>query len=151
MKKLHFTTDIDAPAHDVWATMLADPTYREWTSVFNADSHFDGTWDVGGTIRFLGSDGNGSVGGMIATVVDNRPGEFVSLEYVGQILDGADDTTSEDAVAMAGMHELYSFSATDSGTRVTVNVDSFDEFAPTLTEWWPQALARLKEIAERVS
>lgn len=148
MKKLHFTADIHAPARDVWAVMLAESTFREWTSAFNSDSHFEGTWEVGARIRFVGLDSNGSVGGMIATVIDNRPGEFVSLEYVGQIIDGVDDTTSDFAVSVTGTHELYSFTTTDSGTRITVNVDSLDEFAPMFTERWPLALARLKEIAE---
>ncbi|KGJ76909.1 hypothetical protein GY21_09015 [Cryobacterium roopkundense] len=155
MKKLHFTVDVDAPARHVWATMLDETTYREWTGAFNSDSnsdsHFEGTWEVGDTIRFVGLDSTGSVGGMIATVVDNRPGEFVSLEYVGQVLDGVDDTTSEIARAITGTHELYSFTEINSGTRVTVNVDSLDELASMFTELWLLALARLKDLAELTS
>ncbi|KFF60915.1 hypothetical protein JF66_01320 [Cryobacterium sp. MLB-32] len=149
MKKLHFTVDIDASPHTVWSTMLGAATYREWTRAFNSDSHVEGTWEVGSTMRFLGLDSNGSVGGMVATVIDNRPGEFVSLEYVGQITDDADDTTSDFAVSIAGTHEVYSFTATESGTRLTVNADSLDEFAPMFTEQWPLALNQLKQIAER--
>ncbi|WP_051972969.1 hypothetical protein [Cryobacterium sp. MLB-32] len=129
MKKLHFTVGVDAPARHLWATMLDETTYREWTGAFNSnsnsDSHFEGTWEVGDTIRFVGLDSKGSVGGMIATVVDNRPGEFVSLEYVGQVLDGVDDTTSEFARAITGTHELYSFTAIEAlgGALVTRRVE----------------------------
>jgi len=149
MKKLHFTVDIQAPPHSVWATMLDDAAYREWTRAFNSDSHFEGTWEVDSTMRFLGLGSDGSVGGMIATVVENRPGEFVSVEYTGQVISGGDDTTSDFALKVAGTHEVYTFTAIDSGTRLTVNMDGLDELVPMFSEQWPVALNRLKQLAER--
>ncbi|HET9348156.1 MAG TPA: hypothetical protein VFO13_03345, partial [Arthrobacter sp.] len=76
---------INAPVQDVWTTMLNDATYREWTSVFNSDSYYEGDWSQGSEIRFLGPDGDGSLAGMIATVEENRPNELISLRYIGQI------------------------------------------------------------------
>ncbi len=49
--------------------MLEDATYREWTSAFNeTGSYYEGDWNPGSEIRFLGPDDEGSLGGMIATV-----------------------------------------------------------------------------------
>ncbi|MCU1549275.1 MAG: hypothetical protein JWO29_2226, partial [Arthrobacter sp.] len=31
MEKLSYSVKINAPVQDVWATMLNDATYREWT------------------------------------------------------------------------------------------------------------------------
>lgn len=148
MQKLHFAIDIDAPVHVVWNTMLTDETYREWTSVFHQGSYYEGSWEAGNTIRFLGPNEDGSEGGMIATVVENRTNEFLSLEYLGQIVDGVDDTTSELAKKFIGSHENYTFSESGGVTSVTVDIDSDDEFADMFTEAWPKALTKLKEIAE---
>ncbi|MDQ0076017.1 hypothetical protein [Arthrobacter oryzae] len=148
MKKLRYSAKINAPVGDVWTTMLSDSTYRKWTSAFNQGSYFQGDWAKGSEIRFLGPDDEGSLGGMIAVVEENRPGEFISLRYVGQIVNGADDTTSDEAKKFIGTHENYSFSEDAGVTTVDVVLDSEDDFAAMFDEAWPVALAKLKEITE---
>jgi uncharacterized protein YndB with AHSA1/START domain len=148
MEKLRYSVKINAPAQDVWTTMLDDASYRQWTSVFNSGSYYEGGWDKGGEIRFLGPDDDGKLGGMIATVEESRPYEFVSLRYTGQIMDGADDTTSDAAKSFIGSHENYAFKEADGVTTVEVELDSADEFVAEFNAAWPLALARLKELAE---
>lgn len=148
MEKLRYSVKINAPVRDVWNVMLDDASYRDWTSVFNSGSYYQGNWDKGSEIRFLGSDDDGKLGGMIATVEENRPHEFISLRYTGQIVGGADDTTSEAAKTFIGSHENYSFKEADGVTTVDVELDSEDEFVAEFNAAWPLALARLKEIAE---
>ncbi|GGI77442.1 SRPBCC domain-containing protein [Pseudarthrobacter scleromae] len=149
MEKLKFEVDINAPAGTVWATMLDDATYREWTSAFSeTGSFYEGDWNAGSEIRFLGPDGEGSVGGMIATVEECRPNEFVSLRYLGQIVRGVDDTTSDAAQEFIGAHENYSFTEADGVTKVEVEVESVEDWVAMLNETWPVALAKLKDLAE---
>lgn len=148
MKKLNYTVNINAPVRTVWTTMLDDATYREWTSEFNAGSYFEGDWSQGSEIRFLGPDEKGSLGGMIAMVEESRPNEYMSLRYVGQIVDGQDDTSSDAAKEFIGTHERYSFSEADGVTTVDVELDSEDEYVDMFNDAWPKALAKLKEISE---
>jgi uncharacterized protein YndB with AHSA1/START domain len=148
MEKLSYSVKINAPVQDVWATMLNDATYREWTSAFNEGSYYEGDWEAGSEIRFLGPDEEGSVGGMIATVEESRPNEFISLRYLGQFVDGAADTSSDEAKSFIGMHENYAFSESGGVTLVEVELDSEDEFTAMFNESWPVALAKLKEITE---
>ena len=149
MEKLKFEVTIKAPAQTVWATMLDDATYREWTSAFSeTGSFYEGDWNPGSEIRFLGPDGEGSVGGMIATVEEIRPHEFVSLRYLGQIVGGVEDRTSDAAKEFIGAHENYSFTEAGGVTRVEVELDSVDEWAAMLNDTWPVALAKLKDLAE---
>jgi uncharacterized protein YndB with AHSA1/START domain len=153
MKKLQFSTKINAPVQTVWSTMLDDATYREWTSEFQKGSHYEGDWNQGSEIRFLGPDENGSTGGMLATVEESRPHEFVSLRYLGQIVDGVNDTTSDEARSFAGTHENYTFTPADGMTVLDVEIDlgadSDDEFVQMFNELWPKALDKLKAICER--
>ena len=47
MKPLHFSVAIHAPKTRVHQLMLADRTYREWTSAFAEGSCYQGSWDKG--------------------------------------------------------------------------------------------------------
>lgn len=153
MEKLQFSTRIKAPVQTVWNTMLDDASYREWTSEFQEGSYYEGDWNQGSDIRFLGPDNNGSTGGMLATVEESRPHEFVSLRYLGQIVDGVDDTTSDEAKSFAGMHENYMFRQSDGMTVLDVEIDlgadSDDEFVQMFNDLWPKALDKLKAMCER--
>jgi uncharacterized protein YndB with AHSA1/START domain len=153
MEKLQFSTRINAPVQTVWSTMLGDATYREWTSVFHEGSYYEGDWNQGSEIRFLGPDETGSLGGMLATVEESRPNEFVSLRYLGQIVDGVNDTSSDEAKSIAGTHENYTFRQSDGKTvldvEIDVDADSDDEFVQMFNDLWPKALDKLKAICER--
>ena len=148
MDRLHFTTRIDAPVHTVWTTMLDESTYREWTRLFHDGSHFIGSWNLGRVIRFLAPGDDGTRSGLVARVVANRPDEFISLEYLGAVSGGIDDTTSAHARRFAGSHEDYSFSESDGVTTLVVEVDTDEEFTAMFAAQWPRALARLTELAE---
>ena len=125
------------------------PRTGEWTSAFNEKgSYYEGEWNPGNEIRFLGPDNEGAVGGMIATVEESRPYEFISLRYLGQIVRGVDDRTSDEAKKFIGAHENYSFTEAQGVTTVKVELDSEDEWAAMLNESWPVALTKLKDLAE---
>ncbi|TFD33038.1 SRPBCC domain-containing protein [Cryobacterium cryoconiti] len=148
MDKLHFTTRIDAPVHTVWTTMLDQSTYREWTRLFHDGSHFVGSWNPGQVIRFLAPGDDGTLRGLVARVVDLRPDELISLEYLGEVSGGINDTTSAHAQRFAGAHEDYSFRESDGVTTLVVEVDTDEEFTAMFAAQWPRALARLTELAE---
>ena len=149
MKTLHFSTTIDAPVEVVSKTMLDDATYREWTSTFSPGSYFEGSWQPGSEIRFLG-DGHEDepLGGMVGVIAEHRPHEFVSIEYTGVILNGAFDTSSEYAQKLKGTHENYTFSESEGVTTLTVDLDVDEEEADMFEEMWPRSLDKLKELAE---
>jgi uncharacterized protein YndB with AHSA1/START domain len=148
METQHYSMEIDAPVERVWETMLDDATYRQWTSVFSPGSYFEGSWMTGSEIRFLGSAEEGEPGGMVGVIRENRPHEFVSIEYRGQIIDGVEDTESDDARSFIGTHENYSFAEADGVTTVSVDIDVDEKWADDFAEEWPRALAKVKELAE---
>jgi uncharacterized protein YndB with AHSA1/START domain len=147
MEKMRFGEQVDAPVYTVWAAMLGPEGYREWTGVFSPGSYFDGSWDEGSVIRFLGpggDDGEG-FGGLAAVVEENRTHEYVSLRYTAEIADGVENTESP----IVGVHETYAFSERDGATTVDVELDSVPGYTDMMSDVWPQGLAKLKEIAER--
>ncbi|SDK71194.1 Uncharacterized conserved protein YndB, AHSA1/START domain [Cryobacterium psychrotolerans] len=147
MEKLNFTVEVNAPVHTVWTTMLDDATYRQWTSPFNAaGSWYEGSWVLGSEIRFIGPDTDGSLGGMIATVIENKSDERVTLEYLGEILRGVE--YRDERSKFFGGRETYSYSESGGVTTVRVDLDSEEDFSAMFREMWPLALDRLKAIAE---
>ena len=150
MQRLHFSTVIDAPKEKVWRTMLDDAPYREWTSAFNPGGYYRGDWSKGSKILFLGLDPEtGKEGGMVSRIAENKPYEFISIEHLGIVQDGKEDTTSEVARKWAPALENYTFKEKDGATEVLVDVEVEDEHAAMFQEMWPRALQKLKELGEQ--
>lgn len=144
LQKLHFSVEINASKEKVWHTMLNDETYRKWTSAFTEGSYFEGSWDQGSKILFLDPDRNG----MVAKIAENKPYEFISIEHIGFVANGDEDTESEGAKAFAGAHENYTFRETGGKTEVSVDMDTNEEYKAMFEDAWPKALAKLKELSE---
>lgn len=150
MQKAHYSIVINAPKEKVWHTMLDDATYRQWTNAFHEGSYYQGSWEQGSKILFLGPDENGKAdGGMIGRIAENRPYEFVSIEMLGMIENGVEDTTSEAVKKWTPAHENYTFTEKDGATEVVVDIDVADEYQAMFDEMWPRSLKVLKELAEK--
>ncbi len=152
MKKLQFKKEIIATAQKVYETMLGlkdKSTYEFWTSAFNPTSTYEGSWEKGSKIYFVGTDENGNRGGMVSEIEENLPARFLSIRHFG-ILDGdMEVTTGEQVEKWAGGHENYSFQESNGITTVTVDMDVVDEYLDYFNETYPKALEKLKEICER--
>jgi uncharacterized protein YndB with AHSA1/START domain len=144
--KMQFSIDITAPKQRVWDTMLGAKTYSEWTSAFSPSSYFEGDWSEGSRIRFLGKDENGNLCGMSSRIVANRKFEFLGIEHLSGINNGAEEVAGESA--WAGACEDYHFSEASGVTTVRVEQDMVPEYEAMFQEMWPNALSKLKSLAE---
>jgi hypothetical protein len=149
MQKLNFSIVINAPKEKVWNTMLEDKTYRKWTEVFSPGSHYVGSWDKGSKILFLGPNENGELGGMVSRIKENRLYEYISIEHLGLVQDGKEDTTSDEVKQWAGSLENYTFKNIDGKTELLVDMDINDDYKEMFEGMWPNALNKLKELAEK--
>ncbi len=148
MVKLHFETEINAPAEKVFRLMLADKTYREWTKLFNPTSRYEGSWEKGSKILFLGTDEKGNEGGMVSRIKDNILNRFISIEHYGVINDGKEITTGAEVEKWAGGLENYTFEEKNGKTLLSVDTDTTPEYKTYFEETWPKALNKIKEICE---
>lgn len=151
MKKIQFKKEINASAQKVYELMLGlndKSDYEYWTAAFNPTSSYEGSWDKGSKIYFVGQDENGKRGGMISEIVENNPAVFVSIKHNG-ILDGDTEiTTGEQVEKWAGSHENYSYQERNGITTLTVDIDTLDEYQDYFNNTYPVALDKLKEKAE---
>lgn len=150
MQKLHTSILINASREKVWETMIGQETYKEWTSAFNPGSRYEGNWDQGSTIRFIGPDPQtGEEGGIISRVAKNRPYEYISIEHLGIIKNGVEDTTSEEAKKWIPAFENYTFVDKDGVTELQVDQDLDEQYIDEFKKMWGKALRVLKEVAEK--
>jgi hypothetical protein len=152
MKKVQFKTEINAPIAKVYNTMLGldnKATYEAWTAEFNPTSTFEGSWEKGSKIRFIGTDENGEKGGMIAEVAENIPNKFVSIRHYGILKGDTEITSGEEVEKWAGELENYWFEEHNGITSVTVEVGVSDEYMDYFQTTYPKALQKLKEITEK--
>jgi len=149
VQKLKFSIEINAPKEKVWDTMLDDKTYRIWTEAFAAGSHYVGDWSKGTKILFLGPNETGEMSGMVSRIKENKKYEFISIEHIGVVQDGVEDTTSESVKDWAGAHENYTFKDKNGKTEVFVEMDITEEYKDMFTDMWPRALQMLKKISEK--
>lgn len=152
MQKLQFKKEINASAQKVYETMLGlknKATYEYWTATFNPTSTYEGSWEKGSKIHFVGVDENGKKGGMASEIVAHLPANFVSIRHYGFLDGDLEITTGEQVEKWAGGHENYSFQENDGITTVTVDMDTIDEYLEYFNDIYPKALDKLKEISEK--
>ncbi|WP_126246308.1 SRPBCC family protein [Chitinophaga rhizosphaerae] len=147
MNKQTHQIDIQAPREKVWETLFGVETYPQWTKAFNEDSQVKTDWKKGS--RALFTDGNGD--GMVSRIAENIPNEFMSIEHLGTIMGGVEDTTSPEVQQWNGAHENYRLQDIEGGTRLLIEMDIDDksEYAEMFAGMWPKALAAVKEISEK--
>jgi len=145
---MHFEITIKASVEMVYKTMLEPTTYSERTSVFNPSSHFSGSWEKGSKILFLGTDNNGTQGGMVSRIRENIPNRFVSIEHLGIVEDGKEICSGQKVEEWAGALENYTFIDNVRDTLLEIDLDVDSDYGAYFAETWPKALDKLKTICE---
>lgn len=144
MEKLVFSTSINASPEKVWNVLWTDASYRKWTAAFMEGSYAVTDWKEGSKVLFL--DGKGM--GMVSRIAVNRPNEYMSIEHLGEVKDGVEDTTSDRVKAWAGAHENYTLKKINDQTELTIDMDITEEFKEMFAQIWPKALANVKTLSE---
>ena len=148
MEKIKFETTINAAAEKVYSIMLADATYRQWTAEFNPSSYYEGKWETGAKILFVGISKEGKKEGMVGMVKQAAPNKFISIEYLGLVSGGTEITSGPDIEGWAGATENYTFKDVNGQTLLQVEMDTNENFKSYFEATWPKALNKLKAICE---
>lgn len=152
MPRIQYSVTINASAHKVYTTMLGltnKADYNYWTAAFNPTSTYEGSWQQGSKIYFVGMDEQGKRRGMVSEIKENKEAEFVSIKHVGFVEGEQEITTGEEVEKWTGGLENYHFQEEHNQTLVTVDIDVIDEYLDYFNDTYPKALAKLKEIAEK--
>lgn len=152
MIKLQFKVSINATVNKTYDFMLGiknKSTYEQWTSVFNPTSSYEGNWEKGSKILFIGVDEKGEKGGMVSKIVENIPNKFVSIQHYGLFKADKEITEGPEVEKWANGFENYSFEENDGITSIIVDLDTTEDFLGYMNETYPKALDKLKELCEK--
>jgi len=152
MKKLQFKVSINAHVTKVYKFMLginSKSTYEQWTALFNPTSTYEGSWDKGNKILFIGVDEKGEKGGMVSKIAENIPNRFVSIQHYGLLKADKEITVGPEVEKWANGFENYTFEENSGTTTVTVDLDTTEDFLGYMNETYPKALDKLKELCEK--
>ena len=152
MEKLQFTVSINAAVTKVYDFMLgisSISTYEQWTSLFNPTSTYEGSWDKGNKILFVGVDDQGEKSGMVSKIAENIPNRFVSIQHYGLFKAGKEITDGPEVEKWANGFENYTLEENNGTTTITVDLDTTEDFLDYMNESYPKALDKLKELCEK--
>ncbi len=152
MKKLNYKAIINTSADKVYDIMLGitnKSTYEQWTALFNPTSTYEGSWEKGSKILFIGVDEKGEKGGMVSRIAENIPNRFVSIQHIGLVKADKEITEGPEVEKWANGLENYTFEENDGITTVTVDLDTTEDFLDYMNQTYPQALNKLKELCEK--
>ncbi len=141
MKKLEFSTEINASKEKVWEALWKAENYAEWTKAFAEGSHIKGNLEEGEIIQFL--DGNNN--GMFAKVASMIPNEKMYFIHLGEVKNGESGEIIYDQDSM----ENYDLQEVDGITNLKATLKAPEEYIQFFANVFPAVLATVKEIAER--
>jgi len=144
MERKSFSISVNASREKIWDILWSDSSYRQWTSVFAEGSRAETDWKKGSKVLF--HDGKGD--GMVSTIIENIPNEFMSIKHLGEVKKGIEDTTSEKVKQWAGAMENYTLKEINGKTELNVDMDIAEEYKDYFLTTWPKALEKIKELAE---
>lgn len=151
MNELQFKTSINAPVSKIYDYMLGisnKSTYEQWVSVFNPTSTYEGSWDKGSKILFLGLDENGEKGGMVSRIIENNLYQFLSIQHYGLFMGNKEITEGPEVEKWANGIENYTFEENNGATTITVDLQITEDLIDYMNETFPKALDNLKKICE---
>ena len=143
MKKLQFSIEINASKESVWATLWEDASFRVWANLIDEGTYMKGEMKEGNEIQFLSSLNGYGVTSLIEKLDLNA---FVLFRHSA---DTQANGQQEREKEWTGGAESYSLTEKNRITTLTVNTEVPEELEELFRVRLPQALERIKTLAER--
>ncbi|PJJ59064.1 SRPBCC family protein [Hymenobacter chitinivorans] len=144
MKKVCFSTMINAPKEKVWHVLWDEQTYPTWAGVFSAGSRAESDWQEGSKVVFSSAGGSG----MYGRIAKSTPHEYISFQHLGEVKDGQELAFAQHHPDWAGATENYTLRQIGNTTELTVEMDVTEEHQTYFAQTFPLALEKVKELAE---
>ena len=144
MKNIQFSIEIYAAKERVWATLWDDATFRDWASIIDEGTYMNGIMKEGNEIQFLSSVNGYGVTSLVAKI---NPNEYVLFRHS---VDTKENGRQEREKEWTGGTESYSLSEKNGVTTLIVKTDVPDEQEETFSIRIPEALERIKTLAEKI-
>lgn len=140
MEILTFTTDIQANPETVWDAMFDEENYKIWSAAFHPGSYYKGTLEQNAEIQLLTPEGHG----MFTLVAVYEPFKELTFHHQGEIEDG-----KKGEIIYENAFESYLLEDFGNSTALTIRMNCEESYVDKMNRMVPDALARVKDIAEK--
>lgn len=144
MKKLQFSIEINASKESVWATLWDDTSFRDWANIIDEGTYMKGAMEEGKEIQFLSSVNGYGVTSLIEKLDLNA---FVLFRHSADTQANGQQEREKEWTSGA---ESYSLTEKNRITTLTVNTEVPEELEELFGVRLPQALERIKTLAEKM-
>ncbi len=145
MQQLKYEIEINASISAVWKTLVLPHTYKVWVKAFSPNSYFEGDWVQGSEIKFLDPD----MGGTKAILVAVAPEKRIVAKHIALISKkGEESTSGEMADKWLGTTEEYLLEEVGPKTRLSIEINTHEDFVSMFNDAWPTAIASIKQLSE---
>ncbi len=146
IKTIKKQIDINASKEKVWDVLTKDELNRIWFTEFSEGTTAKTDWQVGSKVIFIDNSGFGIIG----KIIENKPGEALSIQYIGVVNNGAEDYESEEAKNIMNSLETYKLSENNGVTHLDVSSDMGEEYFEMMEAGWDRAMEKIKDLAENL-
>jgi hypothetical protein len=145
METLVFKININASPETVWQYLWQLENYKIWTNPFCEGSYYKtDSFTEGSKIHLLTPSGEGMYS-ILDRIDENH---FMAFKHLGDIKNFEEIPLANESKNWSGAMETYTLNKIDSGTELTVNVDTIEKYIDFMNTTFPLALNELKRISE---
>jgi hypothetical protein len=143
INRLKFSIDIKAEKTTIWKALWDENSYREWVSVFFEGSYaVTDDWKEGSKVHFLAPDQSG-----IYSIIEKHiPNTNIQFKHIGHVLTGKEQPIDDETNKWSGATEIYALTEGKNTNTLEVEIDVMDEHLEFMTNTFPQALKKIKNI-----
>ena len=144
MNELQFSIEIKASKESVWATLWEDTSFRDWANIIDEGTYLKGEMKEDNEIQFLSSV-NGY--GVTSLIEKFDPNAFILFRHRA---DTQASGQQEREKEWTGGTEGYELTEKNGVTILTVKTEVPSELEELFAVRLPQALERIKTLAEKM-
>lgn len=142
MHKQEYTTSIKASKERVWQVLWDDESFRDWASLIDEGTYMKGELKEGNVVQFISSHGGYGVSSLVEKLI---PAELIVLKHQMDTKDSGESQRDEE---WTGGSESYRLTESDGFTTLIFSMDAPPSQEELMSIRVPQALARIKVLAE---
>lgn len=148
-KTIEKSVEISATREQIWSVLTGLEDFKDWGASFCPGSYFEGDWSEGSKMLFLGPDPNtGETGGMVARIVEHKPGYVCRAEHIGVIGNGVEYYEGDIFDEWIPAKEEYFLEGGPDTFTLRIATEVPEAYFEMFSGFWDKALARIKELAE---
>ena len=143
INRLKFSIDIKAEKTTIWKALWDENSYCKWVSVFFEGSYaVTDDWKEGSKVHFLAPDQSG-----IYSIIEKHiPNNIIQFKHIGNVLKGKEQPIDDETKKWSGATEIYALTEGKNTNTLEVEIDVMDEHLEFMTNTFPQALKKIKNI-----